>query len=72
LETIRSGGRLAEVALMRKYKLRTFHLFEDVHLVPRMLLSGKLKLFPRKIKGADAVARIFERCIKGQAGSSEG
>ncbi len=67
LDTIRKGGRLHEVGLISSYKLRTFHLFQDVLTAPKLLMRGKLKLLPHSIKGRDEVRRIFERSKQDKA-----
>lgn len=64
LETVRSTGRLYEVGLIRKYKLRTLKLFQDIGLVPKMLFSGKLKFLPHKIENTEAIDDIFKKCSK--------
>ena len=46
LDTIRRFGRLWEVGLVAEYKLRTWHLLQDVALAPAMLMRGKLPLVP--------------------------
>ena len=61
LEVIRSNGRLYEVMLIAKYKLRSLALFQDVMKTPKMLLTGKLKLLPHKIEDTDAIKKIFEK-----------
>ena len=62
LETIRTNGRLYEVMLIAKYKMRALALFQDVEKSPRMLLNGKLKLLPHKVKNIEAVRKIFDSC----------
>jgi len=62
LETIRSNGRLYEVMLIAKYKLRALALFQDVDKTPKMLLTGKLKLLPHKIENIEAIKKIFKDC----------
>ena len=64
LETIRSNGRLYEVMLIAKYKLRALALFQDVDKTPKMLLTGKLKLLPHKVEDIEAIKKIFEECNK--------
>jgi len=64
LETIRSNGRLYEVMLIAKYKLRALALFQDVDKTPKMLLTGKLKLLPHKVENIEAIKKIFEECNK--------
>lgn len=64
LSSLRRGGRLHEVSLIAEYKLRTFHLFQDVLAAPKLLARGKLKILPHKIPGHAAVKRIFEKCAQ--------
>lgn len=63
LGSVRSNGRLHEVGLVRDYKFRTFHLFQDVGLAPRLFAKGKLHLLPKRIRGRAAMARLFDRTI---------
>jgi heterodisulfide reductase subunit C len=39
-------GRIHELALVMRYKLRTGHLFQDAMLGPAMFFKGKLRLLP--------------------------
>lgn len=61
LEVIRSNGRLYEVMLIAKYKLRTLALFQDVPKTPKMLLTGKLKLLPHGVEKIEQIRNIFEK-----------
>ncbi|OGF68292.1 MAG: hypothetical protein A2Y62_18885 [Candidatus Fischerbacteria bacterium RBG_13_37_8] len=61
LDTIKHTGRLYEFGLIADYKIRSFHWFQDVLLAPVMYIKGKLGFLPHRIKGTDAVARIFEK-----------
>lgn len=61
LETIRRHGRLYEMELIMRYKLRTFNLFQDVGIAPKMALNGKLKFLPHNIEDRDSIKNIFER-----------
>lgn len=63
LDNIKAGGRLYECGLVAGYKMKTFDLLQDVNLVPRMLSRGKLNIFPDKIKGIDAVRKIFDKTV---------
>lgn len=62
LDTIRRGGRLHEVGLITTFKLRTWRLFQDVLVAPKLLARGKLGILPHRIEGHAGVKRIFERC----------
>ena len=66
LKTVRAGGRMSEVPLVRRYKLASLDLFSDVSLAPVMLVKGKLPLRAHKIAGRAEVRDIFEACMKGR------
>ena len=74
LDSIKKNGRLHEVGLISAYKMRTMHLFQDVNVAPKLLMRGKLKILPHKIKGRDAIAAMFDRCAaaSGHAGQITG
>jgi heterodisulfide reductase subunit C len=72
LDSIRKNGRLHEVGLIRDYKLRTWHFFQDITVAPKLLARGKLKLTPHKIAGRDAIAAMFERCAAESGAASQG
>jgi heterodisulfide reductase subunit C len=61
LESIKKNGRVFEVGLAVKYNLKSGKFFNNAKLAPAMMSKGKLRLKPRKIKGLDSVAKIFER-----------
>lgn len=61
LETIRRHGRLYEMELIMRYKLRTFNLFQDITIAPKMALNGKLKFLPHNIEDRDSIKNIFEK-----------
>lgn len=67
LDSIRKNGRLHEVGLVASYKLKTFHLLQDVLVAPRLLARGKLNLLPHGITGKAEIQRIFDRCREGEA-----
>ncbi len=62
LDIIRKGGRQHEFQLAARYKIATGNLFQDVDLGRRMFFQGKLRLFGPKVKGAESVRKIFEKC----------
>jgi len=64
LKTVRNNGRMSEVPLVRRYKLRSLDLLGDVSVAPAMMAKGKLPLAAHKIKGRREVRRIFEACEK--------
>ena len=61
LESVKQYGRMFEMGIIMNYKLRSGHLFGDAELGPTMMSKGKIHLLPKKIKGADKVAKIFTR-----------
>jgi heterodisulfide reductase subunit C len=61
LKGMRKYGRMNEVDLTRRYKIKTGHLLQDTSLAPAMFLKGKLRLKPTRIKGVDEIRGIFER-----------
>lgn len=61
LNSIQATGRLYEVGLIAGYKMKTFHLMQDVNSVPFLLSKGKLKLFPKLIKDRKALSEIFKK-----------
>jgi heterodisulfide reductase subunit C2 len=61
LSSVKSNGKLTEVGLIRNYKLKTWHLMQDVMLAPQMFAKGKLKLGSHKIDDIGKIRRIFEK-----------
>ncbi|MDP2872321.1 MAG: 4Fe-4S dicluster domain-containing protein [Bacillota bacterium] len=68
LDLVRSGGRLHELGMTAMYKLRSRDLFGDIDLGVKLMLRGKLKLIPGRIKGRHHVAGIFRRVREHEAG----
>ncbi len=61
LEQVYKHGRMSEIGLIGSYKLRTGHLFADIGVAPGMLVRGKLRLLPQRIKGVAEVRKLFEQ-----------
>lgn len=61
LDSIKYTGRLYEIGLIAGYKMRTFHLTQDVKLAPKMYAKGKLPLVPEMINGTKNVKGIFSK-----------
>jgi heterodisulfide reductase subunit C len=61
LDSVKYTGRLFEIGLIGGYKLRSFSLFQDMSLAPKMFLKGKLKIFPHRIKNQSIISRIFSK-----------
>jgi len=67
LDAVRERGRIFELGLMAKYKLRTKRLFEDAGKAPMMLLKGKLPLSATRVGGKDERDALFGRAAEGGA-----
>lgn len=63
LDSILYLGRLYEVGLIVGYKARSRHLFQDLLLAPLMVVRGKLRLVPKRIRGRRRMRRIFSRTL---------
>jgi heterodisulfide reductase subunit C len=61
LDSIHYIGRLYEVGMIMEYKARSWHLFQDVLMAPKLYLKGKLKLFPHLIKNRKNLSQIFRK-----------
>ncbi|HOJ43538.1 MAG TPA: 4Fe-4S dicluster domain-containing protein [Syntrophorhabdaceae bacterium] len=61
LDSVKKFGRLYEVGTLLSYNLRSGHLFADSDLGPKVLAHNKIHFLPKKIKGSEKVAKIFER-----------
>ena len=61
LNSIRSNGRTYEMGLVVGYKMRTGHLFQDVLNSPKMFSKGLLNIMPHKVKGKEAIEKIFAK-----------
>ena len=61
LGAVERHGRLYELELIARYKLATGRLMQDVTLAPSMFAKGKIGLLPHRVKGREALARIFDR-----------
>ncbi len=64
LDSIKFTGRLHEISLVADYKLRSWHLMQDVNMVPSMMTRGKLPILPEMIKGRKQVAEFFKKTKK--------
>ena len=61
LESIRSHGRVHELSMLARYKMKTHRYFEDMKLGWKMFAKGKLRILPSNIKGRKEVAGLFTR-----------
>ncbi len=64
LDEIRKRGRVHELSLVLRFKKAVGRLFKldpkELKTAFDMLLKGKLKLFPQKVKAMGALKRAFE------------
>ncbi|HME46145.1 MAG TPA: 4Fe-4S dicluster domain-containing protein [Syntrophorhabdales bacterium] len=61
LESIRSHGRVHELSMLARYKMKTHRYFQDMKLGWKMFARGKLRILPSNIKGRKEVAGLFTR-----------
>ncbi len=62
LKQIVKHGRIFEFGLVANYKMKSGALFDDIGVVPGMLMRGKLSMVPHGIKNMDEIVRIFMAC----------
>jgi heterodisulfide reductase subunit C len=67
LAAIRERGRIFELGLMVRFKLRAKRLFEDADKAPTMLRKGKLPLFGPRVGGKGERKALFDRAAGGGA-----
>jgi heterodisulfide reductase subunit C len=67
LDEVRERGRVFELGLMIRFKLRTRRFFEDAGKAPMMLRKGKLALWAPKVGGKDERKALFGRAAEGGA-----
>jgi heterodisulfide reductase subunit C2 len=67
LDTVRERGRVHEIGLMVRFKLRTRRFFEDAGKAPLMLLKGKLPLSGKRVGGQAGRKALFDRADQGGA-----
>ena len=61
LDSVKYTGRLYEIGLIGGYKLRTFHVLQDMDVAPSMFLKGKLPLLPEMVKNRKQMKTVFEK-----------
>ena len=59
LDSIRSHGRVHELSMIGRYKMKTGKFFDDFKLGWRMFTRGKLKLFPSGVRKKREIADLF-------------
>jgi heterodisulfide reductase subunit C2 len=61
LEMIKRYGRNYELRMMAEFNIRTRNLFKDMHLAPKAILKGKIKILPgEKVKSAKAIRKMYD------------
>jgi len=61
LDSIRTYGRVHELSMMARYKIKSGKLWDDLKLGWKMFTKGKLKLLPSGIKRKKEVRELFTR-----------
>ncbi len=59
LDNIRRRGRVHEVDLLARYKIKTLNLFEDLAIGWKLFRRGKLPLKGEKVEDRDEIEKIF-------------
>ncbi len=59
LSSVEKTGRVYELGMLARYKLRTGTFMQDMKLGARMFIKGKIKLLPHKIRRLSDVHRMF-------------
>jgi heterodisulfide reductase subunit C len=65
LDTIRSTGRVHELSLILRFKLKTKSFLKDAGLGWLMFRRGKIKVLPPGATGGKEIKAIFDACEKG-------
>ena len=61
MEALATHGRIHELELITRYKLRTQTYFEDARLGREMFLRGRINLLPERVRGLREVRGIVRR-----------
>ena len=64
LDSIRSHGRVHELGMMARYKMKTGKFFDDFKLGWKMFAKGKLKLFPSRVIKKREITELFREVKK--------
>ena len=59
LESVRRHGRVHELSLMVRYKMKSHRYFDDMKLGWKLFANGKLRLLPSGVKRKKEVAGLF-------------
>lgn len=61
LNSVKKRGRIHEVSMLAKFKIKTMNLTEDLMVGWDLFRLGKLPLKPHSIKGRKEIRKIFEQ-----------
>ena len=61
LEDLRKRGRINEITMILRYKLKSGKLTDDVGLGVRMASKGKLRILSNRVSAMKEIDRIFKR-----------
>ncbi len=59
MKAVGTHGRVHELEMIGRYKLKTKTFFEDMDLGKEMFLRGRMRIVPERIKGLREVRRIL-------------
>ncbi len=59
-ESIRKNGRIFELGMISKYKVKTGNIFPNSKMGMGLIKRGKLKLFPTSVKNNKEIERMFK------------
>ncbi len=63
MKSIRTHGRVHELEMVARYKLKTKTLFEDMDLGKEMFLKGRMRLIPERVRDLKDVREILDRTV---------
>jgi heterodisulfide reductase subunit C len=64
LKSVRRHGRVYELGMLTRFKLRSGALMRDVEKLPTMLAKGKMALLPPRGGDRDSVREVFDKVEK--------
>ena len=65
LDSVERHGRLFELGMVGRYKLKSLDFFSGAALGMKMVAKGKLRFLPSGIKGKQEVRKMFKKKGKG-------
>jgi heterodisulfide reductase subunit C len=61
MKAIRTHGRVHEIEMIARYKLKTASFLEDMGLGREMFTRGRIRIVPERIRGRKEVRRVLDR-----------